>query len=420
MAYLKRRNKKKYWILILAIIVVSIPIIYVNTHKKDQEDKSNLKLDNNTVNENNDIKSNDNSLEVGFDDYIDTPNINYRLYKKTPKVKGLYVNAHTITQKEKFNSIIDIANTTEINAFVIDIKDDDGKITYNMNNKESDDIKAERVTIKDIDGLMDRLYENDIYPIARIVAFKDPYASKNIKDYAIKNKDGSLWEYGGITWLNPYNEGAWNYVINVAKEAAKAGFKEIQFDYIRFEATKKLKHAYFGEIGETKNRMETIAHFVEYAMKELEPYNVKVSADVFGTIITSKVDARAIGQDYLKMAEMLDVICPMVYPSHYGKGFFGIPKNKHSDLYPYETIFGSMTASNKKYEELKGKRAAIVRPWLQAFTASYLGSGNYKAYGGEEIRAQIQAVYDAGLDEWILWHAGSKYTKDGLMSNNIQ
>ncbi|MCT4686481.1 putative glycoside hydrolase [Vallitalea sp.] len=411
MAYRKRqRNKRKLWFLILLIVlIICAPFVYKYlTNKADDGNNfisSIIKPEEATVE----------TLEVGFNDYLESPGASYILYSEAPKVKGLYVNASAVHSKERFNTLIDIANTTEINAFVIDVKNDSGRITFDMDNPQSDEIKAEVKYMNDINVVMDRLYENDIYPIARIVAFKDPWSSKKITDFAIKNKDGSLWMYDKISWLNPYNKDTWDYVLNVAKKAAEVGFKEIQFDYIRFEATRSLDNADFGKDAENKTRMEVISEFVAYAMKELKPYNVKVSADVFGTIITSKVDAKTIGQDYLAMAEKLDVICPMVYPSHYGKGFFGIPRDKHSDLYPYETILGSMKASNEKYKELNGKKAAIVRPWLQAFTASYLRKPNYKSYGPEEVRAQIQATYDAGLEEWILWHAGSKYNKDALL-----
>ncbi|GMQ57879.1 hypothetical protein AN1V17_22740 [Vallitalea sediminicola] len=411
MAYRKRqRNTKKIWYLVLIVaLIICVPFIYKFLSNKNGDGNNFISS---IINPGQPTVE---TLEVGFDDYLETPGVSYNLYSKAPIVKGLYVNASAVSSKERFNTLIDIANTTEVNAFVIDVKNDSGRITFDMDNPQSDEINAEVKYMRDINVVMDRLYENDIYPIARIVAFKDPWSSKKITDLAIKNKDGSLWMYDEVSWLNPYNKDTWDYVLNIAKKAAEVGFKEIQFDYIRFEATRSLNNADFGEDAENKTRMEVISEFVAYAMKELEPYNVKVSADVFGTIITSKVDAKAIGQDYLAMAEKLDVICPMVYPSHYGKGFFGIPRDKHSDLYPYETILGSMKASNEKYKELNGKKGAIVRPWLQAFTASYLRKPNYKSYGPEEIRAQIQGAYDAGLEEWILWHAGSKYNKDGLL-----
>lgn len=331
-------------------------------------------------------------------------------------IKGIYVSGHVAGITSWMDSLIELADETEINAFVIDVKDDDGRISYETDIKAVNDIGAGTTHIRDIDDLMDQLYQHDIYPIARIVTFKDPYLAKNKQEYAIKNKDGSLWYYKNVPWLNPYNRDTWDYVLDVAKDAAKKGFKEIQFDYIRFEATSSLNNASFGGLEESLSRQDIIYEFVQYAMDELKPYGVEVSADVFGTIITSERDASVIGQDYVKMASELDVICPMVYPSHYGYGFYGTPAGQHSDLYPYRIIKGSMDDSSERIAEIpEGDHRAIVRPWLQAFTASYLGSGNYMVYGKEAIRDQIQATYDAGLEEWILWHAGVKYKESYLL-----
>ncbi len=325
-------------------------------------------------------------------------------------IRGIYVSGHVAGLSGRMDDLIELADTTELNAFVIDVKDDDGHISYRSSVPAVLEVGSDTNHINDIDGLMDKLYEHDIYPIARIVTFKDPYLARNRTDYAIKNKDGSLFVYKKVNWLNPYNRECWDYIIDVAKEAALKGFKEIQFDYIRFEATSSLKSVDFGYDSAELTRQDIIYEFVQHAMEELSPYGVEVSADVFGTIITSDYDAQTIGQDYVKMASELDVICPMVYPSHYGFGFYGAPAGVHSDLYPYSVIKGSMDDSTAKLTEIpEGAQQAEVRPWLQAFTASYLGKGNYMVYGKEAIRDQIEAAYDAGLDEWLLWHAGVKY-----------
>lgn len=338
-----------------------------------------------------------------------------RYFERQP-VKGIYVSGHIAGISSRMDELIELADETEVNAFVIDVKDDDGRISYQSDVEAVNAIGAGTNHIRDIDGLMDKLYEHDIYPIARIVAFKDPFLAKNKQEYAIKNKDGSLWYYKKVPWLNPYHRDTWDYILDIAKDAAKKGFKEIQFDYIRFEATSSLKNADFGGLETELDRKEIIFEFVKYAMDELEPYGVEVSADVFGTVINSDYDAKVIGQDYVWMASELDVICPMVYPSHYGYGFYGTPSGQHSDLYPYRIIKGSMEDSNEKMATIpEGEHQAIVRPWLQAFTASYLGSGNYMVYGKEAIRDQIQATYDAGLEEWILWHAGVRYNKNYLL-----
>lgn len=402
---LHKNNKTKKVLIvaaILAILSLGIYAFYFNGNSIDKIIVSD--------------KEKKEDIEFSFDGYIDEPSTNYYdLYYTRPAIKGVFVNAPAAGSTSRLNNLIQLANETEINAFVIDVKEDDGRITFDMDVELADEIGAEWRYIRDINALMDQLYDNNIYPIARIVAFKDPYLSKNKTEYAIKNQDGSLWKYKNISWLNPYNQDTWKYIVQVAKKAAEVGFKEIQFDYIRFEATSKLKNADFGETND-KTRREIILEFLDYANSELKDYNIEISADVFGIIINSEIDSKTIGQNYIEMAKKLDVISPMVYPSHYGFGFFGIPSNKHSDLYPYEVIYGSMEDSNEQYELLKeGEKGAIVRPWLQAFTASYLRNGNYKVYGGEEIRAQIQAVYDAGLSEWILWHAGSKYSGEGLL-----
>jgi len=342
--------------------------------------------------------------------------MNTDTYFDREPIKGIYVSGHVAGISSRMDALIELADTTEINAFVIDVKADEGRITYDVDIAAVDEIGADTNYIKDIDGLMDKLYDHDIYPIARIVTFKDPYLAKNKPEYAIKNQDGSLWYYKNVPWLNPYNKESWDYVLDVAKDAAKKGFKEIQFDYIRFEATSTLKNANFDGLENGLDRKDIILEFVEYAMEELKPYGVEVSADVFGTVITSDVDATIIGQDYVRMSNVLDVICPMVYPSHYGYGFYGTPSGQHSDLYPYRIIKGSMDDSTKELDKIpEGEKSAVVRPWLQAFTASYLGSGNYMVYGKEAIRDQIEATYDAGLEEWILWHAGVRYNDSYLL-----
>ena len=142
-----------------------------------------------------------------------------------------------------------------------------------------------------------------------------------------------------------------------------------------------------------------------------------MSCDVFGTIIGSQLDARAVGQSFTQMSDSIDYICPMVYPSHYSSGNFGLD---HPDLQPYETIVGALGRAKRELAKthIEGQHQAGVRPWLQAFTATWLGSGNYMNYDSAAIRKQIQGVYDAGYDEWILWSASVSYDYDGFLSES--
>ena len=327
------------------------------------------------------------------------------------KAKGIYVTSAK-ANSEDFARLIDIADTTEINAMVIDVKGDTGKIAYHMDSPLAKEINATTNVISDMEGLVKALKEKDIYLIARIVAFKDPYAAEQKHEWAIKNKDGSLYrDNNGECWVNPYNHEVWDYLIEVSTKAAEIGFDEIQFDYIRFSTGKGIAEADFGEESETKSKEDIIIEFTKYAYEKLKPLGVFVAADVYGTIISSSIDAGLVGQNYVEMAKYLDYICPMIYPSHFGEGNYGI---EHPDLEPLLIVRKVLNASKEKLEEIpEGEHRAIVRPWLQDFTASWIK--HYMVYGGEEVRAQIDGVYEAGYDEWLLWNASTNYSVEGLL-----
>ena len=218
----------------------------------------------------------------------------------------------------------------------------------------------------------------------------------------------------GLAWVNPYKKEVWDYLVEVGKKAGEVGFDEIQFDYIRFAVDRTMNDVVFDD-GDTqgRNKTQAITEFISYAHDELAKEGLFVSADVFGAIMRSEEDAAAVGQEYEDMAEYLDYICPMIYPSHYGPGNFGI---EYPDTQPYDTILNALNGSR----ELLAASAkddtpqAVVRPWLQDFTASYLE--HYIRYGDEQVRQQIQAVYDAGYDQWILWDAGVSYHYGGLLT----
>lgn len=329
---------------------------------------------------------------------------------RTPvQAKGIYVTSRAIMVKRE--ELINIADTTEINALVIDVKDDNGRITFKMENTLAHEIGATTNTISDIEDLIKLLNEKEIYPIARIVAFKDPYLAEKKQEYAIKNKDGSLYrDNNGECWINPYNKEVWDYLIVVATEAAQVGFKEIQFDYIRFSTGKGMSEADFGPLANEMSKEEIILEFTKYAYQKLRPLGVFVSADVYGTIISSSIDAGSVGQNYVEMAKYLDYICPMIYPSHFAEGNYGV---EYPDLEPFKIIRKVLTASKEKLDQIpEGQHKAIVRPWLQDFTATWIK--HHQVYTGKQVREQISAVYDVGYNEWLLWNAASNYSVDGL------
>jgi len=253
---------------------------------------------------------------------------------------------------------------------------------------------------------MDRLKEHNVYPIGRIVVFKDTALANKHPELSFRQKDGKVWKNGkGDSFVNPYMKEVWDYNIEAAKEAAKLGFKEIQFDYVRFPEGFENKADSLVFQHNQESRVDTIAEFIKYAKAQLEPLGVRVSVDIFG-YAASVPAAEGIGQDFVKISKHVDVICPMVYPSHYSTGWFDV---KDPDKDPYATIKGAMIDTHKKLDPI-GSYKPVIRPWIQDFTASWLGKGHYVKYGKEQVDAQIKALHDTGIEEFLLWNAGNKYT----------
>lgn len=333
----------------------------------------------------------------------------FREETKSVKVKGIYVTG-LMAGSAHMEDLITLVDETELNAMVIDVKNDTGNITYEMDLDSVENIGAGNNNIPDMKELMAELKEHDIYTIARIVCFKDPFLAESRPDLAIRRTDGSLLtDTDGLAWVNPYDEDVWEYLTDVAIAASEMGFDEIQFDYVRFPVGKDTDGADYGVDTSTYTKEQAISDFLEYAADRLHDNNIRFSADVFGTIIGSEIDKKYTGQNYQTIGNTVDVVSPMIYPSHYRNHVFGLDV---PDAHPYETVLYALQASSKELEGINEEKRAKVRPWLQSFTATWVPG--HISYGGEEIRKQIQAVYDAGYDEWILWNASNRYLKEGL------
>ncbi|OBZ12936.1 putative glycoside hydrolase [Bacillus sp. FJAT-26390] len=323
----------------------------------------------------------------------------------TPPIRGIYVTAHS-AGGARMESLLKLLDDTELNSMVIDIKDDNGYITYPTTTPELQEIGASKKYIRDINDLMLTLKKHNIYPIARLVVFKDTVLARKQPELSFLHQDGTIWKNGrGESFVNPYRKEVWDYNIAVAKEAAKLGFKEIQFDYVRFPEGFENKAASFTFSKTDQSRVDAVAGFVKYAREQLEPLGVRVSVDIFG-YAASVPAAEGIGQDFVKISNDVHVISPMIYPSHYSTGWF---KQKDPDKSPYETIKGAMLDTHKKLDPIKDLKP-IIRPWIQDFTASWLGSGHFMKYGKAEVEAQIKALQDNGVKEYLLWNAGNKYS----------
>lgn len=322
-----------------------------------------------------------------------------------PKVKGIYVTAHS-AGGARMETLLQLLKDTELNSMVIDVKDDYGYITYPTDNSVLTELGEPKKYIKDIRAMMARLQEDEIYPIARIVVFKDTVLARKKPELSFRKSDGTVWaNNNGDSFVNPYSREVWEYNVALAKEAAELGFKEIQFDYVRFpEGFEKRADSLQYEKTE-ESRVDAVAGFVKYAKEQLEPLGVRVSVDIFG-YAASVPAAEGIGQDFVKISEHVDVISPMIYPSHYSTGWFNV---KDPDKEPYLTVKGAMEDTHEKLAPIADVKP-VIRPWIQDFTASWLGKGRYIKYGKAEVEAQIQAMRDTGVEEYLLWNAGNKYT----------
>lgn len=323
-------------------------------------------------------------------------------------VRGIYISG-PVAGDPYMETLLALIDESELNAAVIDVKNDAGHVTYRPETGTAVELDACIRYIRDLPGLVAELKAHGIYTIARIAAFKDPVLAQARPELSLRYSDGSsVSESGGEAWVNPYEPEVWTYLEEIALGAAEAGFDEVQFDYVRFPTAKSMDRVDYGPSAEGSSKTEAVAGFLEQITGTLHDQGVRVSADVFGTVITSQTDSDLIGQDYARLAEIVDCICPMVYPSHYAAGSFGIDI---PDQEPYATVYAALLRSNAA---LSGRtEPAAVRAWLQDFTATWVSG--HREYGAEELRAQIQAVYDAGYTDWLLWNARNQYTADGLL-----
>jgi|CZCB01.1.fsa_nt_gi hypothetical protein len=310
------------------------------------------------------------------------------------EVRGVYATGWIAGSSKYFPSLLNFIDKTAINTLVIDVKDDMGTFTYESRIPLAVQIGAGMKKVGDMVALMKTLKERNIYPIARIVVFKDPRLAEARPDLAVKNKSGGVWrDRKGLAWVDPHSREVWKYAVDVAEEAMSFGFKEIQFDYVRFTSDGKISDCVY-PYADGKSKEDTIKEFLEYARERLKPYGAVISADIFG-LVCSVQDDLGIGQKLEKIGAAVDILSPMVYPSHYYKGTYGLA---NPNLAPYETVTQSMIDAKNRLAGIDVK----LRPWLQDFN---LGS----RYGREQIMAQIKALNDQGIRDWLFWNPSCRY-----------
>jgi hypothetical protein len=320
-------------------------------------------------------------------------------------VRGLYVNALAAGAESHLQSLLDIADASPVNTFVIDVKEL-GEVSYESAVPLVGSIGAVNARIADLPRLLTELRDHGIYPIARLVAFRDPVLAEGRPEWAIRTTDGGVWldPEIGRSWVDPYHPEVWAYNIALAAEALAAGFAEIQWDYVRFpDVTDSVRATMVFPARAGRTTGEGIQEFLSASRVALAGLDAPITADVFGRVIVEDDDSD-IGQFWDDLVVVTDVLLPMVYPALWFPNNFGIPD---PGAEPYNTVLSALDSAVVRLAAVPNARATL-RPWLQAFTQ---GS---TTYGAAEMQAQIQAVEDAGLDEWLFWNPDSEYPLAGV------
>ena len=326
--------------------------------------------------------------------------VEVRLDAVTPR--GLYLSFYGVGSRVLRGPALKLIEETELNTLVIDVKGDRGMIPYRSSIPLAGEIGAQRIiTVRDVEGLITVFKEKGIYLIARIVVFKDDLLATARPELAVRTQAGEIWrDRENLAWADPFRKEVWEYNIRIAEEAARLGFDEIQFDYVRFPDSRA---PVFSRPSTEEGRVEAITGFLKAAQARLAPYNVFTAADIFGYVCWNLNDTD-IGQKLDPIASAVDYLCPMLYPS----GFqYGIPGYRNPVKSPHEIVYLSL----KKAQERTGIAPVRFRPWLQSFRDYAF---DRRQFGEKEISDQIRAADTFGAQGWMLWNPVNVYTADAL------
>jgi len=322
-------------------------------------------------------------------------------------VKALYVNAWAFGSSKLWR-LVSLADSTEINALVIDVKDDTGCLLYPSDVRVAQDIGATKcVRTRDVRSRLDTLRAHDIYAIARIVVAKDPLLAEHKAHWSVQHRDGGLWrDRIGSAWVDAYNDSVWIYAAQLADEAVRLGFDEVQFDYVRFpdEPKEAMALAILPARKSGESQRAGVQAGIAILINRIQPLGVPITFDIFG-LTSSATGDLGIGQVWEDFITVADVVLPMVYPSHYYRGSYGLA---WPNAEPYRVVRNALSEAIERSRPYAN--AAMIRPYLQAFT---LGRRKPR-YSPHEIREQIRAAEELGIDTWVLWNPRSVYQRDSL------
>lgn len=322
------------------------------------------------------------------------------VYLQRFEVKGIYIPLGILASEKRVRELIELVEQTELNAIVVDVKNDRGWLAYPSTLAKAQQSGAYQAWVMDITRFLAWCRERGIYTIARLVVFKDSTLATAYPELAVHKPNGDLWiDSEGSAWLDPFLTEVQDYNIAIAKEVALLGFDELQFDYLRFPSDGDIRETRYAHESTLESRCRAIREFCARLRSELKPYGVLLSADIFGlTVWVEPEEDMGIGQRVIDIAPYMDYISPMLYPATFISGNLGYDNPL---LYPYEVVYRSCM-------ELAKRTQTRIRPWLQHY------SWNNIVYGVEEMRLQKQAAADAQTYGWMFWNAGGKYNAESF------
>ncbi|MDX2122412.1 MAG: putative glycoside hydrolase [Gemmatimonadota bacterium] len=323
------------------------------------------------------------------------------LRRPPAQVRALYVNAWAFGGS-RFWDLVRLADTTEVNSLVIDVKDDTGYLTYRSAVPTAIAIGANsQLRARDAEARLRALHQRGIHAIARIVVAKDPLLARQKPAWSVQDRRGGLWrDRLDLAWVDAYNDSVWVYAAELASEAVRLGFSEVQFDYVRFpdEPRTRMAYAVFPSRRGNESARSAVSRNLRLLRDRVKPLGVPFTIDVFGMTTNVSVDL-GIGQVWEDLVGTADVVLPMVYPSHYYHAMYGASR---PNAEPYRVVKGALADGQRRAREM-GSKTAEIRPYLQAFT---LGAPRYTP---EHVREQMRAASDLGIHSWVLWNPRSAY-----------
>ena len=349
-------------------------------------------------------------------------------------VKAVYMSACAASSQSFRDHFKMLFADTELNTVIIDVKDFSGTIAFEAKDARLVQDDATGCFVRDMKELLATFHEAGVYTIARITVFQDPYYAPKHPELAVqKESDKSVWtDYKGLSFIDVGAREYWDYIVQLGNESYAIGFDELNFDYIRYPSDGDMRDIYYpvteaAVLADTRyGKAVELKKFFAYLDAGLDE-EIVTSADLFG-MVTTNTDDLNIGQVMEYALPHFDYIAPMTYPSHYPSGFFGI-SNPNEQVYnvmkisldeavkrllavstvvPLEGVIAIASSSPALYPK-DVQNIAQIRPWVQDF--DYGGN-----YGPVEVRAQIQAIYDSGLNSWMLWDPSNRYTKEALLA----